>query len=272
MFALERIRSRSPANSLGSVPTLEQKQGDFSQTFTSSGRPFVIYDPLTIIPNPAFDPARAVTLTNLQFVRTPFGGNRIPQGRLNAIALHVLNDIPAPNQTGDPVTHLNNWYKGDIRSELDYTNYITRVDHNINAAWKIFARWNYNFRNGGRINYDGWDSPARRATHLTRRNDGLALDSVGTLTPQTVLSLRLGFTASKRNRSLLRPTSLRWDSPATLPASYRYPISIPSSHSKTIFRRVIMRLRSCPATPFPDRAACFAPPAPTRSSSAWSIA
>jgi hypothetical protein len=197
MFALERIRSKGPSPSLGSVPTLEQKQGDFSQTLTSSGRPFVIYDPLTVQLNPAFDASRPVTLTNLQYIRAPFAGNRIPQDRMNPIALHVLNDIPGPNQTGDPVTRLNNWYAGYVSSELDYENLIGRVDHNINSAWKMFARWNYNFRNGGRINYDGWDSPARRAVHLTRRNDGAAFDAVGTLTPHTVLSVRLGFNRFK---------------------------------------------------------------------------
>ena len=197
MFSLERIRSKGPSPSLGSVPTQEQKQGDFSQTLTSAGRPFIMYDPLTITPNPSFDPTKAVTLTNLQYTRTPFAGNRIPQARVNPIALHVLNDIPLPNQPGDPVTHLNNWYAGYVSSDLDYQNLIGRVDHSVNNAWKMFARWNYNFRDGGRINYDGWDSPARRATHLTRRNDGAALDAVGTLTAHTVISMRLGFNRFK---------------------------------------------------------------------------
>jgi len=226
MFALERIRSKGPSPSLGSVPTQEQKQGDFSQTFTSAGRPFVMHDPLTVRLNPAFDASRAVTLTNLQFIRTPFAGNRVPQGRMNPIAQHVLNDIPLPNQTGDPVTRLNNWYAGFVRSELDYSNYITRVDHNISNAWKVFARWNYNFRNGGRINYDGWDSPARRQTHLTRRNDGAALDAVGTLSPRTVLSLRLGFNRFKEE-SIFTPLDV---SSLGFPKSLTSQLQIPDKY------------------------------------------
>ncbi|MBL8215822.1 MAG: carboxypeptidase regulatory-like domain-containing protein [Bryobacterales bacterium] len=226
MFAFEGIRSRSPASSLGAVPTPEQKQGDFSQTLSSAGRPFTMYDPLTIQPNPAFDPARAVTLTNLQFIRTPFPNNRIPQGRMNPIALRVLNDIPAPNQPGDPITKLNNWYKGDIRSELDYSNYITRVDHNINSSWKIFGRWNYNYRNGGRINYDGWDSPARRATHLTRRNDGAGIDAVGTLSPRSILSMRAGFNRFKEE-SLFTPADV---SSLGFPAKLAGQLQIPDKY------------------------------------------
>jgi hypothetical protein len=34
-------------DSLGSVPTIEQRKGDFSKTFDNSGRLFTIYDPLT---------------------------------------------------------------------------------------------------------------------------------------------------------------------------------------------------------------------------------
>lgn len=226
MFALERIRSVSPSPSQGSVPTAEQKAGDFSQTLTSAGRQFTIFDPLTIQPNPAFDPSRAVTLTNLQYIRTPFAGNRIPQARMNPIALRVLNDIPAPNQTGDPVTHLNNWYAGYVQSLLDYRNYIARVDHNINSAWKIFARWNYNFRDGGRINYDGWDSPARRETHLTRRNDGAALDAVGTLSAHTVLSLRMGFNRFKEE-SLFTPLDV---SSLGFPKSLTSQLQIPDKY------------------------------------------
>jgi hypothetical protein len=226
MFAMEKIRSKGPSPSLGSVPTFEQKQGDFSQTFTSAGRPFVIYDPLTLQPNPEFVPSRAVTLTNLQFVRTPFPGNRVPRARMNPIALRVLNDIPAPNQEGDPITRLNNWYAGYVTSELDYENFIARVDQNINDTWKMFARWNYNFRNGGRINYDGWDSPARRATHLTRRNDGAAVDAVGTLTPHTVLSIRLGFNRFLEE-SIFTPVDV---SSLGFPASLASQLQIPDKY------------------------------------------
>jgi hypothetical protein len=231
MFAYENIRSRSPANSLGAVPTPEQKAGDFSQTLTSGGRPFVMYDPLTVSLNPAFDQSRAVTLTNLQYIRTPFAGNRIPQGRMNPIAVKVLSDIPLPNQPGDSVTKLNNWYKGDVRSELDYSNYITRIDHNISSAWKLFGRWNYNYRNGGRINYDGWESPARRATHLTRRNDGAAVDAVATLSPTTVLSLRLGFNRFKEE-SLFTPSDV---SSLGFPQSLASQLQIPNKYPVITF-------------------------------------
>lgn len=197
MFSADKWRTANPASSLGSVPTAEQRKGDFSQTFAAPGRLYTIYDPLTIQPNPAFTPSKPVTLSNLQYLRTPFPGNRMPQDRLNAVAQHVLGDIPLPNQTGDPVTHMNNWYVGDVMSRVDVPNLIARVDHNISSAWRIYARWNYNFRDGGRLNRDGWETPARRQVHLTRRNDGAVFDALGALSPRTVVNMRVGFNRFK---------------------------------------------------------------------------
>jgi hypothetical protein len=193
MFSMEKYRESTPQPALGSVPTAEQKKGDFSQTFTPSGALYTIYDPLTIKPNPAFDPSRAVTLSNLQYIRSPFPGNRVPSDRMDPIALHVLADIPLPNQVGDPISHVNNWFGGQVAEVTDFKNLIARVDHTINPAWKIYGRWNHNYRDGGRINYWGWETPARRQIHAGRRNDGAVFDTVGTLNPRTIFSARIGF-------------------------------------------------------------------------------
>ncbi|MEK7408662.1 MAG: carboxypeptidase-like regulatory domain-containing protein, partial [Acidobacteriota bacterium] len=193
MFSLERSRSVGPSPYLTSVPTPEQRKGDFSQTFTSARQMYTIYDPLTVRPNPAFDPARAVSLSNPQYLRTPFAGNLVPPGRMNPLALRVLQDIPLPNQSGDPVTRVNNWFAGSVVGHTDFKNIIARVDHNISSAWRIYGRWNHNFRDGGHINYNGWDTPARREEHLGRENHGAVFDTVGTLSPQTIVSMRIGF-------------------------------------------------------------------------------
>jgi hypothetical protein len=50
---------------LQTLPTQLERNGDF-------------YDPLTIRANPAFDATKAVSLTSLQYLRTPFAGNLVP--------------------------------------------------------------------------------------------------------------------------------------------------------------------------------------------------
>src|SRR5262249_43130093 len=83
----DETRSTNPSVS---VPTLFQKQGDFSQTFDGQGRPVIIYDPLTTRPNPAFDATKAVSLTNPQYLRDPFPGNRIPQDRITPFSRALM--------------------------------------------------------------------------------------------------------------------------------------------------------------------------------------
>ena len=193
MFAFEHYHENQPQPGLGSVPTPEQRGGDFSKTFTAANRMFTIYDPFTVTANPDFNPARPVSLTNQQRIRSPFAGNLVPKGRMNSVATRVLQDIPLPNQPGDPVSKLNNWVAGDVATLNNGDNYITRVDHNLNSAWRVYGRWNHSFRDGGIKNAFSWDTPANQATHNFRGNDGALMDVVGTLNATTILTARVGF-------------------------------------------------------------------------------
>ena len=198
MFALEKYRDQLPRPSLGSVPTAEQRRGDFSQTRNANGSSRTIYDPLLIRPNPAFDPARPVTLSNLQYLRSAFPGNRVPDARMNPIAPKVLADIPAPNQTGDPVSNLNNWLGGGVTENNKNISFIGRLDHSFNSSWKTFGRFNKEHRNGGQIDYYGWGTPATSRSHGSERDDGAMADLVGTLSPATIFNARFGVTWARQ--------------------------------------------------------------------------
>ncbi len=65
------------------VPTDLQRQGDFSQTFTSTGQLILIYDPRTTRPN----------ATGTGYIRDPFPNNVIPQDRWNPISKTTLVQI-----------------------------------------------------------------------------------------------------------------------------------------------------------------------------------
>jgi hypothetical protein len=198
MFAYERYRDQLPRPTIGSVPTAEQRRGDFSQTRNANGTLRTIYDPLLIRPNPAFDPSRPVTASNLQYLRTPFEGNRIPESRMNPIALKVLADIPLPNQTGDPVTHQNNWLGGGVTENNKNYSFIGRVDHSFGSTWRMFGRFNKEHRDGGQIDYYGWGTAATSKSHGSERDDGAVLDLVGTLSPTTIFNARAGVTWARQ--------------------------------------------------------------------------
>ncbi len=231
MFALEKYRESTPQPAQGSVPTPEQRKGDFAQTLTSAGRLYTIYDPLTVRPNPAFDPSRSLSLSNLQNIRSPFAGNQAPQPRMEPIALRVLQDIPLPNQPGDPVTRVNNWFGAKVTEDTDFKNLIGRIDHNISSAWKVYGRWNHNYRDGGRINYWGWETAARRQIHAGRRNDGAVFDVVGTLDPRNIFSVRLGYNRFK-SLSKFTPQDI---SALGLPKSFVGQLQMPDKYPQFTF-------------------------------------
>ena len=53
LLSLEGLRERNPQTQLWTVPTAEQRMGDFSGLVDNQRRPIGIYDPLTVAPNPA---------------------------------------------------------------------------------------------------------------------------------------------------------------------------------------------------------------------------
>jgi hypothetical protein len=65
------------------VPTAAERSGDFSALTDSSGRPIIIYDPLT---------TDAVT-----GARQPFPGNKIPANRINVVGANIVKYLPMPN-------------------------------------------------------------------------------------------------------------------------------------------------------------------------------
>lgn len=194
MFALERYRDSLPIPAVNSVATAEQRNGDFSKTFTSAGRLYTIYDPLTIYPNPAFDRTRAVSLSNPQYLRLPFPNNQVPRARMDPVALHVLGDIPLPNRPGDVPTGLNNFVNGDASNDDSFQNLLSRIDHNLSDSLKIYGRWSHALRDYGVFpNYNGWTTPAGSRRRGLWSSDTAAFDATATVSPRTVLSARLGF-------------------------------------------------------------------------------
>jgi len=108
------------------VPTLLNRVGDFSDLHTSSGAPVLIYDPATTSGNS----------------RQQFPGNRIPQGRLDPVALAALNYYPLPNSPGT-ITNSNN-YVGSSANRLNRDIVVGRLDHQFTPSDLLTARYYIN--------------------------------------------------------------------------------------------------------------------------------
>ncbi|MEK7407589.1 MAG: TonB-dependent receptor [Acidobacteriota bacterium] len=129
MASYEGLRERRLTSRISSVPTLRERRGDFSETLARTGQQVRIFDPFSTRANPAGG-----------FLRDAFAGNLIPQARINPVGANVIGYFPLPNQPGDPFTGRNNYARSGSNA-FNTDNYDFRVDHQISAAQKFFARY-----------------------------------------------------------------------------------------------------------------------------------
>ena len=108
---------------LGTVPTLKQRQGIFTEKTDSNGVPYAMYDPLS-----------TTTLADGTSSRTPFSNYTIPTARMSKVALGIQALFPNPTRDGW-FNNYDGWDKGSRRQ----TNYTWKIDHNLGANHKLFG-------------------------------------------------------------------------------------------------------------------------------------
>jgi hypothetical protein len=130
LFDLERLRDSSPLQIATTVPTLAERQGDFSQSYYAdeNGNPVpnIIYDPKSGPPG----------------ARVPFVGNVIPSGQIDAIGAGVAALYPQPNQTGDPLLETNNFRTNVLSASQGY-QLDAKIDQQITANQRFSVRYSH---------------------------------------------------------------------------------------------------------------------------------
>ena len=117
---------RQTASALVSIPTLAQRNGDFSAL------PVVIYDPRTTRPNPA----------GTGFVRDPFPGNIIPQDRISPISKSFQSFLPDPTNAGLQ----NNYLGGALPIGFNNENVTGKVDVKLNPRQQVSVLFSHGKR------------------------------------------------------------------------------------------------------------------------------
>jgi hypothetical protein len=107
------------------------------------GRSFArgtVFDPATTRTLAAgqIDPVTGIAATRAGSVRDAFAGNRIPNGRLLADAVRLMQLYPEPNVAG-----LNNNYVVNRTNTDDTHSFDVRVDHNFSNNDRFFARYSF---------------------------------------------------------------------------------------------------------------------------------
>jgi hypothetical protein len=135
MVSYEGVRERISSASLHTIPTSGERGGDFSQTVDQAGLFLPVYDPATTAANPAYDSTQAVATSNLQYLREPFPGNRIPTSRLTPVVQQALALYPQPNSAIGPFFQ-NNYFVNSPQTDMA-DGFIFKLDHPFRERHRI---------------------------------------------------------------------------------------------------------------------------------------
>jgi hypothetical protein len=115
------------------VPTLLERNGDFSQSVDSSGKPYpYIKDPLSTQPCTAANTSGCFS----------DGGvlGRIPAGRLYGPGMALLKMLPAPNAPGNVGFN----YQSQISDSYPRREDLVKLDYNMSSKSRFFGHFLYN--------------------------------------------------------------------------------------------------------------------------------
>ena len=139
-FSWEQLRQHNASVNISTVPTIANRNGDFTATLTKT---VVGTDPCTgnpIYQGEIFDPATTTQVGSV-YCRTPFAYNgvlnTINPARFSTVAQNALTYEPAPQNAGQ----VNNYAFNDVVPRT-ITEETIRIDHIFGANDKIFASYN----------------------------------------------------------------------------------------------------------------------------------
>jgi len=172
----ERTVRQQNASAFRTVPTDALRRGDFSGTGA------VIYDP--------------ATGTADGFGRQPFPGNRIPENRIDPIALAMIELIPAANLTQFPA---NYFASGTYEFERD--NIDVKVNYNPTSQASLFGRYSVSpsdIFDPPSLGSAGGDALAGgQPGRAPGRIQSAAVGGTYTLTSRMLLDANVGFTRQR---------------------------------------------------------------------------
>ncbi|HVJ07190.1 MAG TPA: carboxypeptidase-like regulatory domain-containing protein [Acidisarcina sp.] len=139
-FSYSGLNDRVSANTVywnRTVPTLKERDGDFSDLLQVDPVLYQLYDPLTTRP----DPTRPGHV-----IRDPFPGNIIPKSRMiNPVYNYYTRLMPNPNNapTNTALAPTNNYLASRMPWKFDYKSMSGRVDYQLSSKNRFFVRTQY---------------------------------------------------------------------------------------------------------------------------------
>ena len=182
----EGTRQNKALTALATVPTLAERNGDFSRTVNpATGALIAITDPQTGL---------------------PFPGNLIPSNRIDSTGRKVAALYPEPNRAGTQnfVSTPPQTFDADLLT--------VRVDHTFSSKDMFFARYflsdSMEFNPFGRVANAGGTNVPGFVVSIPSRGQNLALNWTRVMSPRLLLEARFGF--HRYNTGRYQDNSCRW--------------------------------------------------------------
>jgi hypothetical protein len=180
-FNYNGIRNADPRFNIRSVPTGLERNGDFSQSYTTQLQngvrvkfPIQVFDPLTV-------------QGDANGTRTLFPNMQIPVSRMSKVAQNIMKYIPLPNTPSDVTGNATNNFVPDSSRQNKMADITVRGDHSWNNNHKSFAtvRWYHEDELSGDEFHNAFTG-----AYQHRMTKGSGLDHVWTVSPTKVLDIK----------------------------------------------------------------------------------
>lgn len=204
-FSFDGFQDRKTTESTfnHTLPTLANRQGDFSDLLKVSASRYQLYDPLTVHP----DPARPG-----HFIRDPFPGNIIPQNRIiNPMYATYLKFLPTPNNppANSSLEPLNNYIDPAEPYNWAYKAIANRYDYAHSEKHRFFGRWNWLQYREDRQDWTYETARGLQTNGVNRNNLGISANYVFTPTARTIFDFQAGANHNQEG-NILTQTALQY--------------------------------------------------------------
>jgi trimeric autotransporter adhesin len=173
---LEGYHDTQGASGSTAVPTLAERNGDFSKSFSSNGNLVIQYDPL--LPRGA------------NGNRTPFPNNIIPASRIDKTGLAIASTFGLPTSSA-PFGANNAAYSGLLPSRAGQGT--VKVDHQITSWWSANLSYLHYHSNEPGENWFPYSPSSPEQWILDRNVNATQVNNTLVVNPTTVVAVRYGF-------------------------------------------------------------------------------
>ncbi|NYF77950.1 TonB-dependent receptor domain-containing protein [Granulicella arctica] len=181
----EGLRQQQATTLLATVPTLAERNGDFSADTTSTGVPIIVYDPFT-------------TSSASPYTRSQISCNGVLNvicpARFDAVAKNLIGYFPNPNRPGINGTQINN-YAASGSVPYNINQWDVKLDGNMSDRQHLAFRYSVrNPTNGTAVLFPAAIAIAQNASSNTQDAIAGELDYTFAQSAKSLYEIRYGVT------------------------------------------------------------------------------